>query len=297
MNGLTIYSDEELKMIQKIELEILKEVIRVCSILKLNYFIIGGTALGAVRHNGFIPWDDDIDIGMLRSDYNKFIEFSEKYLNNRYYLQTPSPPCRERNYFNDKCPYTYTKVRVNGTKFVEYCNRKLNMHQGIYIDIFPFDEVPDDENLNKRQFKKVRKLKFLYVLRESPDVSAQPNSIIAKIKSKLRFFLHYIIKLIPRKFLLEQINKECTLYNGTGQSAYACLDFPKRKCEYILKSELFPLQKHSFEGLYTNIPNDFEKYLFYHYGDWKELPPANQRYGHKPWLIDIGEVKIGEVKI
>lgn len=99
MNGLTIYSDEELKMIQKIELEILKEVIRVCSILKLNYFIIGGTALGAVRHNGFIPWDDDIDIGMLRSDYNKFIEFSEKYLNNRYYLQTPSPPLQRKKLF------------------------------------------------------------------------------------------------------------------------------------------------------------------------------------------------------
>ena len=186
MYDLTIYTDEELKKIQAVELVALKEFIRVCELLKLEYFVDGGTALGAIRHRGFIPWDDDVDIAMPRSDYRKFCKEANKYLSKDFFLQSP---------YNDKnCPYYYSKLRVNGTEFIEYCNRKVNMHQGIYIDIFPFDEVPDDEKDNIRQFRKIQLLTRLFTLRQSPDLSTEPISLNDKIKSSIRHILHLITK-------------------------------------------------------------------------------------------------------
>ena len=84
------YSADELDMIQKLELKILKEIIRICKKENIEYFLIGGSALGAIRHGGFIPWDDDIDVGMTRENYDNFLRVSEQYLGEEFYLQSPS---------------------------------------------------------------------------------------------------------------------------------------------------------------------------------------------------------------
>lgn len=281
MNGLTIYSDQELKKIQKLELDVLIEIIRICEELDIEYFLIGGTALGAVRHNGFIPWDDDIDVGMRREDYEYFLEKVGKMLSSKYELQTPYDK-------NIKCPYSYTKIRIHGTKFVEYCNRNLNMQQGVYVDIFPFDEVPDDESLNLKQFKTVQFWKKLYVIHESPDVTKQPDCLNEKMKFVIRRGLHYISKILPKKLILGKIDSVSKMYNGTGQSAVACLDFPIRKKEYVEIENLYPLKKVKFESIYACIPNNHDVYLTHHYNDYMKLPDSSLRFGHKPYRVDLG---------
>lgn len=282
MEQTAIYTGKELEKIQKIELDLFKVVVKVCEELSINYFLVAGTALGAIRHNGFIPWDDDIDIGMLRKDYISFIKKAGSILPEGYYLQSPYDKF-------GKCPYSYAKVRRDGTKFVEFCNRNVSMHQGIYLDIFPFDEVPDNEKKNIIQFRYVQMLKKAYVIHETPDMSYKPICRNDKLKYAFRRVGHYLLSLLPKKILLNEIEKASSKYNGTGQNAIANLDYPKRKSMYMLKSTLFPLKKHVFEDLEAYIPQDCHKYLEDQYGDYMNLPPEDKRYGHKPYVIEFDD--------
>ena len=274
------YSADELDMIQKLELKILKEIIRICKKENIEYFLIGGSALGAIRHGGFIPWDDDIDVGMTRENYDNFLRVAEQYLGEEFYLQSPSSDRRS--------PYSYSKLMLKGTLFLEYAQRNLKTQSGIYVDIFPFDEVPDNESENERQFKAVQFYKKLYVMRMLPTVSKAPENLIQGLKAILRRCIHYSLKLIPKSLILKKIDQFSRLYNGTNQSAFACLDFPVRNVEYVLKTTLYPLVEHKFEEIIILLPGDFHQYLTTHYGEYMKLPPLEERVGHRPYLIDLG---------
>lgn len=276
-----VYNKQELIKIQRLELDVLKTIMDICAKVNIECFLIGGTALGSVRHKGFIPWDDDIDVGMTRENYKRFLNEAEKLLPNKYYLQTP--------YKGDNCPYFYSKLRLNGTEFVEYCNRNAEINHGIYVDIFPFDEVPDDERLNLKQFKKIQRLISIFALRQISDVSVYPVRIFEKLRCGIRHVLHKVIRIIPYKFLINKMEKEFTRYNGTRQSAIACLNFPIRKTEYIKVKELKPLKICTFENITVKIPNEFDAYLTRHYGDYMKMSPVEEQVGHKPWRVNLGE--------
>lgn len=281
MYDLTIYTDEELKKIQNLELDCLKAIISVCETINVEYFLIGGTTLGAVRHGGFIPWDDDIDIGMTRKNYNKFLLDADKYLPSKYHLQTPKK--------SEKCPYFYSKVRIDGTEFVEYCNHKVDMHQGVYVDIFPFDEVPDDEVENTKQFNNIQQLMRRFSLRQSPDIGLEAVTMKDKLKANIRKIIHFLCKWQSYNKLIVKLENEFTKYNGTGQSSVACLNFPVRKTEYIKLDDLYPLRDCKFESIVAKIPNNYDGYLKTHYGNYMQLPPENKRFGHKPYKVLLGE--------
>ena len=126
--------DSKLRQLQLCELEILDEFVRVCEKHGLQYYLVGGTLLGAVRHQGFIPWDDDIDVAMPRKDYDKFAEIAGEELDPRYFYQCPET---DPNYF-----LTYAKIRKNGTEVYEERFKDAKFHKGVFIDIFPLDFCP-----------------------------------------------------------------------------------------------------------------------------------------------------------
>ena len=118
---------------KKFELDILLEIDSFCKKNNLRYFLAYGTLIGAIRHKGFIPWDDDIDIGMMRKDYDLFIKYASEELDSKYYLD-----CYETN---KNCYLPFAKVRKNNTIFDEEENHHLNNHKGIYVDVIPIENA------------------------------------------------------------------------------------------------------------------------------------------------------------
>ena len=138
--------------LQKVEFDLLRYFIEICEKLNLNYFLVCGSALGAARHEGFIPWDDDMDVGMYREDYNKFMKLAPALLPEGIFLQ---------NYKTDpKYPHVFAKLRNSNTTYIEKSAKDLDINHGIYIDIFPLDGYPE----NRSEQKKLAFLKKWYKL-------------------------------------------------------------------------------------------------------------------------------------
>ncbi len=128
-----VYDDETLNKLHETLIELLDEFVRICKKHNLKYTLVAGTVLGAVRHSGFIPWDDDIDVGMLRPDYEKFLEVAPKELKDKYILD-----CFEQN---KDYHLSFAKIKKNGTIFDEEAAHHMNNHKGIFLDVFPLDNV------------------------------------------------------------------------------------------------------------------------------------------------------------
>lgn len=189
-----------LRGLQLAELEILKEFIRVCNKLKLKYFLDSGTLLGCIRHGGFIPWDDDIDVSMPREDYEIFLKKGQKELKTKYFLQT----------YNTDKEYTniFAKIRNSETTFIESTVKNLDINHGIYIDIFPLDgfrpekKVENAINLKKYMLynEQIAK-KYTY-----PKTEKEQINIILYIKVKIIKILSNI--LYGRKKTKELLEKK-----------------------------------------------------------------------------------------
>lgn len=135
-------SREQLRKMQMIELSMVKEVLKIINKHNLRYFMLGGTLLGAVRHKGFIPWDDDVDLGMPRSDYDKFIEYAKKELPD--YLKAETYEDQK----NEKRPIYYCQIKNLNTKITQHIAKK-DYETNVWIDIFPLDGMPDNPFVRK----------------------------------------------------------------------------------------------------------------------------------------------------
>lgn len=270
------YKQEELKKIQEIEIEILQEIIRLCEENNLQYFIIGGTLLGCIRHEGFIPWDDDIDIGMLREDYEKFLKIAPLQLKNGYTLQHFST---EKN-----TPTYFAKVRKDGTEFIEKYTRKIKMHHGIFVDIMPYDYIPEESKLREQYNKKTQRLGQLYIAKTVWTTSITQNKKKKIFGSIARACLHLCLLFVPKKKIFERLDKSLTAYNGI---AIKMLSSRGRSCFECKLEDLFPLKIHRFENIKVYIPAEADKLLKTQYGDYMVLPPEEKRKGHAPYKLTI----------
>ncbi|HFI0234127.1 TPA: phosphorylcholine transferase LicD, partial [Streptococcus suis] len=263
---------EPIEKLHKIDLEIVKSVIEVFEKYDLKYFMLGGTMLGAIRHRGFIPWDDDIDLGMPRKDYETFLEIAEKELPD--YLQVV-------NYKNTPSyQYYITRIQDKNVKVIE--ERIGNDSKFTYasIDIFPIDGTPNNKLLRKLYFFRVlshRALMSLYY-KDSIDRKRKRRTIE-------KAFL-WIMEKIPFEKIIdpykekEKIDKllssqdvDNSKYIGNIMGAY-------RTREIVPKEWYGNGTKYKFEDIELVGFDKYHEYLTYTYGDYMELPPVESRKTH-----------------
>jgi len=249
-----------LREAQLIMLDMLVEFDKICQKYNLKYWLDSGTLLGAVRHQGFIPWDDDIDLSMPIEDYNKFIEIAENELSSDIFFQTTQT--------DNKFPFDYIKLRSNKAKIVEFHekDRDIGYHQGVFIDIFPMLTIPNSD-FHKEFYDDIFKLIRLVSAKSlhTPNGIDKPN-----IRHKLQDALD----------LMHLENSEKVIYGGQMPDISSWFDYDK----------VFPLQKIEFEGLEFYAPNDPHHYLENIYSfNYMELPPIDKRATHAEKIILLSD--------
>jgi len=271
-----IYTEEEIKSIQKIEVESLKVFIKLCKKLEIEFILYGGTLLGAVKYQGFVPWDDDLDVALMRKDYDKLIELGPSLLPDKYELQHPLT--------NKVSPFSYLKFRRTDTKLVEYSLHKLRMNHGIYFDIYPLDNIPDDDDLMYDQYNDFSRLAKLFYYRQVSLGNEPVRTVKDVVKSFVSVCTSIFLRLIPHKYYVSKMYQVMTRYNDIftqRQGNY----FHSKPVNYFYG--IYPLIEVQFEGLTLKIPSGYEGNLQNRYGDISKLPPEGERLGHKAYIVEI----------
>jgi len=261
--------------LRNVLLDILDEFVRICDENKLTYFLHAGTLLGAVRHKGFIPWDDDIDVAMPRKDYEIFLELYYKLENTNYYVLSDRSPENTSYYYTP-----FAKLCKKGTVFADK-SIKLDEYSGIYIDIFPFDRC-------FLLFAPLQTKLIYYVLalfKYKSHISIPKNILKIIICNLLSFFIskHFLITFYRKLFLL--FNNYKTKYISFFSGFYG---YKRESHKYCT---LFPLSKIEFEKKYYCVPCDYDLFLKEMYGNYMELPPAEKRITHNPEYIIFNEAE------
>ena len=267
---------EELKKLHLMELKIAKDVKRVCEKLNIRYFLMGGSFLGAVRHKGFIPWDDDMDIGMLRKDYDRFLKQAPLILGDEFFLQTwDSDP---------NFPFSFAKVRLEGTIVEEKMNIGVITHKGVFLDIFPFDNVPSNKFLQIKQSYWMFILKKLLWIKKGYGKALKNTNIRQWFKYTIAYT---IAELFSYEKLKNKYHSEMIRYNSSD-SEYVFCSCPYSYKKSIVKREcLQNLKPYIFENIYLDAPIDYDSYLSYLFGDYMKLPPEDKRHTHDIQKLSI----------
>lgn len=270
-----VYTADSLKRLQQLELIELKVIKQICDYLNIQFVLYGGTLLGAKKYKGFIPWDDDVDIAMERDNYELFIKEAPSLLPKDFVIQNL--------YTDSKSPYSYTKLRLKGTRCIEKYNHSLNIEQGVYIDIYPIDDIPDDNTEYSKQFLKLQKLFNTIYTRQCLHIDKKEYFTLRGVKILFDYLLH---RAIPISLLIKKQKKEMTKYNGRGYKRKTCWHYPKSGNYY---DNYYPLQKVVFEGEDYYAPCDTLEHLKRRYGDINKLPPIEKRLGHEVYKLDFGK--------
>lgn len=261
---------EQQEHLHRCLLDIAMYINQICEENGIHYSMDGGTLLGAIRHNGFIPWDDDLDIAMKRSDYNHFIDACSKQLDKeKYYLQN-----KEEHY-----AFCFSKLQLNGTEILEDFSKNVEIRHGIFVDIFPYDNVPD--NLIKRKMFLLANLILKNVIWVKCGYGTDSQ------KRTLRYKIYKLLGLFMNVNRLKQIReKMLTLYNNYNTTYCFTGDYP----DNLIKNSFFErITKIRFEGTELSGFLDYDEFLCTLYGDYMKLPPENDRIIHSGYKINFGK--------
>ena len=260
------YDKETLKKLKEVEMEITDEIKRICDKHKLKYFLIGGSLLGAIRHKGFIPWDDDMDIGMFRKDYDLFIKYAKEELDKKYYLDSFET---NKNYY-----LPFAKVRKNNTIFDEEENHHMNNHKGIYVDIVPIDNATSEDNLRQ---------KFQAIMTRSIIMTMFYKNKIRPLKELRYKPLVLFLSIFSKQRLMKMQDKIMRIIKDDNSPYVVILAGSYNYKKETNKREIYlPLINIPFENrVYPGI-KDYDTYLTKIYGDYMKLPPKEKRVNHIP---------------
>lgn len=250
-----------LEQIHECTLTLLHELDRICQKYNITYFLEAGSALGTYRYRDFVPCDDDIDVAILRKDYEKFLRVAPKELPDTMLIQKME---RGRQY-----PYPYAQLVMDHTCFVRDNFRNLDMHFGLHIDIAPLDNVSDDPKLQQQHFTDAKKITHL--IREK--MIAEYCEGVCWYKRLIINWQYYLLKFVPlevlricQKHIFQRYDKMETGYVGDLCTHY-------KKTLVFQKAKILPTQKQYFADGYYPVPKDLEYYLSIIYDDYQKLSP------------------------
>jgi lipopolysaccharide cholinephosphotransferase len=246
--------------LKKIQLDILDKVHNFCTDHNIKYYITYGTLIGAIRHKGYIPWDDDIDICMPRPDYNRFMKLFNLNISNFEFISYELDP---------HYPYTYGKVIDNRTKLIEFSTLKYPM--GINIDVFPIDGVDEDAKILKYQIF-LRNLLNIKTIRYSKSRTFYKNLFL--LLSKLSLII------IPTNYIVGRMVKNTHKYSYDNSSKVCCVAMGTKLNKPVPKEYFDKGVLKEFEDREYYVPIGYDGYLKSIFGDYMKLPPEDKRNSH-----------------
>ena len=280
------YDDpKELRRIQILSTMLMDELDRVCGELGISYQAYGGTEIGAIRHKGFIPWDDDVDISMFREDYEKFLAEGPSHIRPDFIIQNG----RTDDFF----PAVNSNLSLRGTVCVPDEFMDCPFTYAISIGIFPFDKIPRDPKTYARTKRRTWFWGRLNFLRATP----RPHIPLGGWKRTLAlagcFLIHWTMRIlhVPSKFILSHWDRAARLGEHEETDVYASFVEPDPENWTMSKSDVFPTVRVPFEDIMTVLPKEYDKLLRLGYGDYMQLPPEDDRKNHHPGRLDFGKWK------
>ena len=254
-----------IKEIQELQLRLMRIVHKVCCEHDIKYYLISGSCLGAVRHGGFIPWDDDIDIAMMRPDYEKFISgFNAWFDTDAYFLQ---------NEWTDlDFTVPLSRICIRGTMLEEPWAEHLRYDKSMFMDVFPLDNVPDDDTLRIKHDKAIKFYKSLIARKVYTTTSN-------KIYNLAKWVISKILKILPLSYLLKRRYKIHTKYAGENTRCVSSLASKYGYKKHIMSREIYGTPRLlQFENEEFYFPEKYTEHLVRLFGEkYMELPPVEKR--------------------
>ena len=275
------YEPEVLARLQREILSILDDFIRICEDYHLEYFGIAGTGIGAIRHQGFIPWDDDIDIAMPRKDFEKLLRIVEQKMGDRYLILNAKK--------NPAYPLMTTRLVKRGTVFIEEVMKDVDCPFGIFLDLYVLDNVADNRVLCELQSWTAWFWSKLMILRAIPKPTLQQRGLKAKLIWAVCGLVYQGMKLlrISPEWLRDRCEAECRRYNKKKTRRMAFLPDTSPYWNVLDKRKCRPVKKLEFEGRRLSFPGNLEEMLTAMYGDFMQLPPEEKRKTHYPYRLEF----------
>jgi lipopolysaccharide cholinephosphotransferase len=273
------YTQEELEKLHEELYGILAEIVRICDKCHIPYFILGGTAIGAFFWDGIIPWDDDIDIGLTRENYERFLMEAPKEIRKPYYLQWVGT--------DPHTPFYFAKIRKDNTMFVEKDFSQLDIHHGIYVDVFPFDKVPDNTTLQK-----VHRVvcNFFNCCFMGKDIwmwkyMRKCNIEEPHKRGLIPCFFNWLVDVCcSKKTIYNMLSKTQGMFNSCNTKYYNMVLMPR---DQIRAESIEHPQQVKFGPLTVTAPSDLEPYLRHHYRNLRKEMPKGERQNHRPTFLSF----------